>query len=264
MKARLTKEEYDRLPEGRLKAEYKPGEDEYYYPYIEADGGWAFENVENLRTTMRTERTRREEWERKHSDLAKTLDGVDPAEIQKLGEMKETIERMKNWTPDDKVQDRIASLEKTYNDKLQQAENTRVQDVTARDSRIKKLIVDAKSRKLLADAKCLDPDLFVDKIYDASRVEDNDAVVIIDEHGDPRTTKKAGAVGNMDLGEYIDTLKEQHPRNFAGSNASGGGGDPTGAGGTGSNGQQNKLLDLEPEARLTAIRQMQHAEGRGR
>ena len=251
MKGIVTQEEYGGLPDV-LQQEYTEGEDGRFYAKVEGVDGWEFQNVESLRTTMRTERQRRQEWERKHRDLEAKLGGIDVGE---LDSMKSELERLRKLPDESKTSERIKALETEYAQKLRDAESRTTQEVSVREERIKRLVIDSRSRRLLADAKCLDPDLFVDTIYRTCQVGEGDRVLVVDSHGDPVPTKKAGSVGNMTLEEYIDILKAQHPRNFKGSGASGGGADPAGAGGAGTHASGIPNFDkLPPDEKLKAIR----------
>ncbi len=118
----LSEDDYNGLNDV-LKAEYVKGEDDRYYPDVEADdSGWAFENVGNLRSTMAEERRRREKWEADYKALEKTLSGAKPEDIQSLPQLKRKIKEMENWTPDDKVQVRIDELKATYDEKLRRSQ----------------------------------------------------------------------------------------------------------------------------------------------
>ena len=103
MKGKYTEAEFKAL-DPVLQKEVKQGEDKHYYPIIDpTDDGWAFENVAGLRTTMREERKRREEWESKHAELQKTLSGADPEDVKKIADLKRKIKEMENWTPESRL-----------------------------------------------------------------------------------------------------------------------------------------------------------------
>lgn len=239
-----------------LQKEYVKGEDGRFYLKVEEVDGWAFENVTGLKQTVRSERERREEWERKHSELAKTVQGVDPSDIKNLPTLKAELERMKKWTPEEKVAERIRAHEEEYGRKLTASEELRLRENAEKDARIKSLIVGSQSSKYLAKLKCIDSTLHEAQIMSVTRTDDKGGIYVVGADGEPLTTKKPGAVGNMGLEEYCEMLRKTYPQNFKGSESTGGGGDPTGAGGAGGSKGTN-LAGLPPEERLKALRRSQ-------
>jgi len=257
LKGVLSEDEYGGLAEG-LRSEYVKGEDDQYYLDVEAVNGWSFENVDGLRTTMRSERQRREQWEKKHADLERTIGGASPEDIQKLGEMKEELERLRQLPDQAKVDERVRTLETQYKQKLDEAGSERDKGYAERDTRIKRLLVSGESRRLLMKLGCIEPDLHTHAIDMATKVGDNDEIVVVDNHGDPLPTARKGAVGNMTLEEFCESLRKRYPQNFKGAGASGGGADPSGAGGPGGM-KTDQFSKLPPAERLKQIRMQQAA-----
>lgn len=259
--AKLTEQEVTALPE-LIRKEYKQGEDKFFYPDVAEKDGWAFENVTGLRTTMRDERARREEWERKHGELARTLNGLDPKEITELPGLKKKLKEMESWTPEEKVQARILGLEGEYKTKLSDAERTRLEEISTREKEIRELLVDARARVVLSGLDAIDVEMLLPHVHRDVRVERKDGkslIIVVDDHGDPVTTKKAGAVGNMQLEELLEGYKKKWPNAFKGTGATGGGTSGSGAGGSGDNTQHPNSADLNkltPEQRLTQLRRM--------
>jgi hypothetical protein len=259
MKGVIATEEEFKALDPVLQGEYEKGEDDRYYAKIDSsEDGWAFENVQALKRTGETERASRKEWEKKYNELNKRLEGVDPEDVAKIASMKEQIEEMKKWTPDDKVKARIAELEKTYEQKLRESEESKIRDVSTRDARIQRLVVGRQSTDVLVKLGCIDPTLHAHEIELSTKVLDDDKIVVVDSNGDSVPTKIKGRVGDMTLEEFCQGIKERYPQNFKGSGSSGGGSDPTGAGGAGANGQNTKLASLPADERLKAIRRAQH------
>lgn len=264
MKAKYTEAEFKTLPEP-LQKELRQGEDKHYYPVIEAsDDGWAFENVANLRNTMREERNRREQWERKHAELTATLAGADPEDVKKIGELKRKLKEMETWQPDEKVAQRISGIESEYKSKLTAAEQEKEKSARELEGEVAELLIDDRARAHLVKIDAVDPELLLPHVRRQTRVVKNPTtkrreVIVVDAHGDPVPTKRPGAVGNMQLDELLEGYKKTWPNAFKGSSASGGGaGTSPGAGGSGnSNGTHPSAGDagkLTPEQRLIQLR----------
>jgi len=252
----ISEEDYNSLPETLREQAYKKGEDGRYYADVTGSDGWAFEHVEGLRSTMRTEREQRKEWERKHRDLAKTLDGIDVEEARKLDDYKKQIEELKKQNPDQRQQERIRELESTYQAKLDEQTAKYRDDVSSRDGRIKQLVVSDKARAILAKLKCIEPELHMHDIDTHTQISEEGAPVVVDRHGDPIPTKKAGVTGTMGLEEYCEELRKKYSHNFQGLGGTGSGSDPGGGtGGTTANG--NDLSKLPPDQRLAELRRRQ-------
>lgn len=262
MKARYTEEEYKTL-HVELQKELKQGEDKLWYPIIEEADGWAFENVHGLRETMRTERQRREEWERKHTDLTRTLGSVQPDDIKGLPDLKRKLKDMESWAPEEKVQARITAIEGEYRQKLADAEKLKNDEVGSLENELNQLLVVDHARAKLEKLRATDPDLLLPHVKARTRVVRDPAtkrrqVVVVDEHGDPLATKKPGAVGNMQLDELLEGYRKTWPTAFKAPETSGGGAGAPGAGGSGdsSSGHPNAgdASKLPPEQRLVALR----------
>lgn len=259
LKGILTEEEYGNLGDP-FKGEYVKGEDDQYYLDVEAVGDWAFENVAGLRNTAKTERQRREEWERKHNDLAKTLNGVSPEDVAKLNDMKEELERLRKLPDEEKTREKITALERKYENKLRESNEEKDSGFSARDERIKRLVVEGQASRILNELKCINPELHMGEVLRRCRATDDDEVEVLGADGEPAMTAKKGASGPMTLKEYLEGLKDRYPQNFRGTGAAGGGTDPGGAGGSGQHGNNpygpgfDKLSPLE---RLKRIRRAQ-------
>jgi len=264
VKGKYTEAEFKAL-DPVLQKEVKQGEDKHYYPIIDpTDDGWAFENVAGLRTTMREERKRREEWESKHAELQKTLSGADPEDVKKIADLKRKIKEMENWTPEEKVQQRIKSIEDGYQLKLTTSETEKAQLGAALEGEVAELLIDDRARQLLAKLDAVDTELLLPHVRRQTKVVRDPttkkrAVVVVDAHGDPVPTKRPGAVGNMQLDELLEGYKKQWPTAFKGAQASGGGAGGPGAGGSGNSNTGHPSAGgdpskLSPEQRLTNLR----------
>lgn len=117
LKGFVTKAEHDALaPE--LKKEYRQEGDGFVPDVVEVNG-FELKQVGKLMSALQTERAERAELERK----MKALDGIDPVAARTA---LADVERMKKWTPEDKLEEKVKAREeqivKTFTDKLSVSE----------------------------------------------------------------------------------------------------------------------------------------------
>jgi len=262
----LTEAEFAALPaEDWKRKEFKQGEDKRFYADLEPVDGWEFQHIEGLKATARTERERREKWEKEATDLKKAIGDMKPEEVAAL---KTRVEEMKLWTPDDKVKAQIASIEKQYADKVKQVEDQTSGKIAKREAEIRRLLVDASTREILSRKEVGgDAELLLPHVHPMVKVTLDDAtgkaaIQVVDANGDPIVSKKPGATGSMTLEELLTGhFKKQFPAAYKGSGATGGGapgttgGGAAGAGGAGNASQNGDLKNItSPAERLKQFR----------
>ena len=208
-----------------LKAAYKPmgeGSTDYILD-VEPDRGFSFENTENLRRTL--ERQKGEI--AKLNDLAKKFEGVDAEQARDaLGRVKD----MANWTPEQKVKEQMAALER----QLRDAHGSEKKALEAKLSELEGLVnttfVDGELSRVIAASGGSVPLLLPAIRGRVKAVRDGAKFVIrvIDEQGNPLVTRKPDASGDMGLDEFVPSLKNVpgYAPAFAGSGPAGGGTPP--------------------------------------
>ena len=218
--ALILKDAFESL-DSTLQSHYKPNAaGDGYVLDVGPVEGWALEDVKglkhvlgsanNLTTTLK-------------ADLAK-FEGIDP---EKAREALEKITKMGDWTPDDKVQEKIKSVQEQLTAKHQADLATRDQRVQLLETNLQKRIVDAVAIQAIAEQKG-SPTLLLPHIRSQTRVvEVNGEFVaqVVGADGQPKISMKQGNTGTMGVEELVESLKA-HPdfqRAFDGAGASGSG-----------------------------------------
>lgn len=212
-------ESLDALPEV-LRDHYIKHEDGKFRPVVNAANGWAFENVGGLKTTL----AKLKETEKALTGKLESFADLDPdlarTALQKL-------EEVQNWTPQDKVREKIEATTKQITDKFtRDLEAAKGQNQTLRaalDQRVR------TARILEAVAKHRgNPHMLVPAIERMTKtVEENgnwDARVIA-EDGSIRISMRPNTTEPMSIDELVEGMRKDPNwmAAFEGADASGSG-----------------------------------------
>lgn len=189
-----------------LRAHYKPGDNGTFILDVIPSKTLALENAAGLRTALEKERAAKETHER----ALKAFEGLDAS---KAREALNEVEKMRNWTPEDKVKDKIASQVKQVEEK-HQGEMKIVTDKAGRyRSQVEKLLIDSVAVTAISKAGGV-PELLLPHVRAQTKVEelpDGSMVArVVKEDGSPRVSLKPNNTGPMDIEELVLTLKA-HP-----------------------------------------------------
>ncbi len=239
LKAILNKAEYEVLsPE--LKKEYKAGTEELKDSFIldvenvstTFGAVYALENVAGLKSALASER----ENAKKLKKIAESVEGLDLDEAKSA--MKK-LKDMKDWTPEQKVQEQIAAVQKQLTDKFGKELKEKETKLTSVTSQLEKTLVDNEAIKALGEHKG-SVDLLLPHIRMKTKITEKDGKLIVEvigKDGVPRISNKSGSTDPMSIGELVAEMKtdETFSRAFDGARASGSG--ASGGGRTNGSGQ---------------------------
>lgn len=218
--------EYKQITEGPHKGKFIAD--------ITSVDGFGLEDIKGLKATVSSTRSERDALAQKVSKL-----GTHTAE--EIAEAIARLEEIKNFNPDEKSAAKIEAMKKQLAEKHATELTTLQKTLQDRDRELSEIMVDSAATAAIAKHKG-NLTLLLPHVRAAIRVvrdKETGKVVrqIIDEKGNARVSMKQGNTDNMDVDEYVETLrgsKEFAPA-FAGSGSSGAGAGTTPSGGTPSN-----------------------------
>lgn len=237
LKAIISAEEHGKLAK-ELQGEYSQAKDGRFVLAVDPVDGWGLEDVAGLKTTLAKER----EAAKKSAELLEAFKDLDPKAAR---DALTKVEKMKDWTPDEKVKETIKARE----DVLTRAHAEEVKKLSDRNAfltgALSEHLIDAEVGRALNGKASVE--LLLPIIKGKTRVDEKDGkfqVVVLDESGTPRMTMKRGADGrtstdNMGLEEFALSLKEnpKYAPAFFGSGHSGSGAAGSSSGGSGGSGR---------------------------
>lgn len=231
MKAKLTQEEFDKLANKELKAEYNET-DGVYILKVEAVDGLVLENVDALKKTVTTLRGEKKDLVAK-VEAYKEGDGfLDPV---KAREALTKVGEFQNWTPDKKVQELVAAREAAISEQLGTKIKQLDQELVLTRSQLEEQLVDTAAISAISAAKASVKLLFP-HVKSRIKVERNTAgkyvAQVLDDDGSPAMTKKTGSMDPMSLEELVETFRadSELAAAFQGAGASGSGAQGAGSG----------------------------------
>jgi hypothetical protein len=252
IKGHLTKDEWGKL--GDESKGYYVADGERYRLDVQADTGWAFEDVTALRRAHDADRHARKSAEGTLSSWTEL--GVEPKAAR---EALDKLKAMANWTPDDKVREQMeavkAALSKEYNER----EATLKGQLDSVTGQLESVLVDSAlataigargNHKMLVPA--MKPHMKV-MLDEASK---RFVARVLGEKGTPRISIKdpSGYMGPEELVEEFARDKDWAPA-FNGSGAAGAG-SPASGGPGGRPGGMNLTLkrsEMHDQGRLNAV-----------
>ena len=213
-----------------IAKEYKQGDDGKFRLDVEAVGGYALENITGLKTSLQSERSRAEEASR----ALKAFEGLDASAAR---EAIKKLEEVRNWSPDQKVQEQIAASVKTVEQKYGKQLEEATGQLKQLESALSASMIDQATTASIAKHGGV-AELLLPHVRNVTRLRKTDngryVVDVIDPASNTvRMSPKGTSTSNMTLEELVEEMKA-HPvfgRAFPGSGASGGGSSSGGGGG---------------------------------
>lgn len=229
MALKATLDKLDGLDDA-AKALYKP-DGEHFILDVEPTGGFALENVTALKTALQRERESAEA----ATKVSKAFDGLDPA---KARDALEKVEKMRDWTPDDKVKDLLEARTKTLAEKLnaEKAEIERKLDTYR--TQYEAVTIDAALKDAAAKAKFISPALAPKLFRDAVKLHETEQgllPVVLGSDGKPvQVVENNGTVRFQTIEEYVAGMAktEEYAPLVAANSATGTAGKQPAAGGS--------------------------------
>lgn len=217
----------DGLPADVAK-EYKKRDDGKYQLDVVAVDGMELAEVSKLQSALAKER----ENNRKANDQLKTFEGIEPGKardaLKKVGEMS-------NWTPEQKVQEKIDSVKAQLLDAHGKEKAGLETKLTKLTKQLESAMIISVATQALAEQKG-SVKLLMPHIQGRTRLREVDGKFIVDVLGDDGNPRVAGSDGHsMSISELVAEMKTQKDfaSAFEGTNASGSGAAPGGGKATG-------------------------------
>lgn len=235
MKAKITKDEFNALPEA-LRKEYKEQGDKYLL-IVDSVDGWALEDVTGLRSALGKERDNATNATRELTQLREQFKDIDPTLAR---DALDKVGKMKDWLPDERVKEtvkqNVQAARQEMQTKLDEA-NKSLQTVT---SQLEAELIDARATKAISDAKgkvgLMLPHV-KGRMKMAKDANGRYVVQVLDKSGNPAYSAKSGNGDPMPLAELLESFKTDPDFTSAfeasGSSGSGAGGPGAGAGANG-------------------------------
>lgn len=218
-----------------LQALYKEvgeGNDKSYVLDVEKDGDWELVNTSGLTSALSKERQNVKE-------LKKKLEAFGDLEPDAAQEALKKIEEMKNWKPDDKVQEQIDSAKRQLIEQHRKELAAREAEAKDLEAQLKQLLVTDQARKSLEKHGAKSTELLLPHVEKRAQMDRHNGTfrpVVKGNDGHERI-RSDGSPFTID--DLVAEMKSQDEFSvaFSGSGASGGGaesGKPAGGDGSGS------------------------------
>ena len=203
------------------KGFYKETEDGKFMLDVTPVEGYTLEKVDGLRSALSKER-------QNVTTLKEQVSGLDGLDLAEAREAMKQVEKMKDWTPEEEVKQKMAA-------QIQQIETKFNKDLGIKDTAIATLVsqlettlVDNAVRSALSSHEMVKggSDLImphIKKFIKLTEVDGNKVPQILNENGEPRISQETGATGPMGIPEFITTLKDHEACSlvFKGTGANG-------------------------------------------
>jgi len=220
----IKQEIFDNLSDD-LKKEYNKQDNGMFMLDVAPVDDFALENVKGLKSALSSERTAREEADKK----LKVYDGLD---AEKAREALKKVEELASGKLDDKAKEQIEALKGQLGEKHQKEIDEKVQEI----EKYKAAAINSTKGRAITDAlaKHKGAPYLADTIEKSVKAEfdDKGSVIlkVLDDNGVARISNASGSQDLMSIEEYVADMKGQdtYASAFEGSNASG-----SGAGGSG-------------------------------
>lgn len=202
LKALITKDDHAKLAKD-VAALYIAHGEQFVLDVEEVDG-FALKDVAKQQKALNEERTQREAAEKK----LKAFGDLDP---QKAREALDRVATLKD-SPD--VEAQISARVQTVRTKLESDIRERDEKLAAQQKSLESLLIEGQlasaltgqDGKPIGSAKLLMP-FVAPHLKIEQGADGKPRVVVIDEKGGPRMTKKSGSADNMSLEEFVLSLK---------------------------------------------------------
>ena len=252
MKAFLTEDEHKKLSPD-LQKEYQKTEDGRYRVVVEAQDGWAFENVTGLRSALESERALHAAEKGKVAKFS----GLDPDAARKAIN---DLQALQGAQPPEKVALQLKALEDQLVDKHGKERQKLEAEIGILTKGLEKALIESVATQELTKPDINgSPALLMPIIQRSVKMEKTDkgdfVVRVLNPDGTPRITRKAGSVAPMEIGEFISEMRQSpdYAPAFKAPGASGSGSAGTRSGGTG-NSHVISATDAKDPAKYRAAR----------
>ncbi len=189
---------------------------------VSSAGGWGLDRVDDLKKQLSTAETKHQ----KATDLLKSFDDLDP---KKARDAIAKVAEMADWTPDDKVQEKLAADKKVLEDKFQSDIASTQAERDELLGQVKRQLIDGEGLKAIAAVKG-NVALLLPAVQSRSRVEKDDqgnyVARVIDADGNARVTTEQGKTHKMTISELVGVVLRDdadYKVCYQGGGASGGG-----------------------------------------
>ena len=257
-----------------------------YAVVLQPKNGWNNENVSGLKDSLRKRRDGTERLDELEAQIAKFT------ELGTLEELSEALETRRKLAEKYVPSDEAKAAKEAYGAELKQQHKKEIEklmsDLEARDKSISaldretsKLLIDAAVRGIMSRNKNLrgNTDRVIEHLrssgpHGKSRAqvirEDGKpprVVILADEDGKPKMTTKANSTDDMELEEYLGSLRENESWRgvFYDTVAQGVGGDPDATTSVGSDPSKVRITeaDMNDFSRYQQLREEAMKEGKG-
>lgn len=222
LKAKLSEEEFGQLSSG-LEEHYKAGEDGDYVLQVTSVDGFGLDDTAGLKKVLNEVKDERARLRVEVRGYKEKLEDVDVDEL--LG-AHEKVKSMQDWTPDDKVRDRIAEETKKLQQKLDKQTNTASEREKFLLKHLHTAMIESEAITAIKEHEGSIPLLLPHLVGKAKLVEADEGfnVKIVGKDGIALPSNKQGEHGDMGFMEYVgDVMKndEHFAVAFSGTDASG-------------------------------------------
>lgn len=241
-----------------IAKEYTQRADGKFVLSVDPVDGMALEDVAGLRSGLEKERQNVDEIKKQ----LKSFEGLDAA---KARDALEKLEKMKTWTPEEKVQQQIEA-------KIAEIRVKFEKDLNDRDGRIKSLTSSLEHEMIVQQATAEIakrkgvPELLLPHIRNRSRVVEKDGkhvVEILDKDGNLDRSPKDGYKSGKTMSELVEEMQgsDIFSRAFDGSGTGGSGSTSPKGSGSGSRGWTLTSQDAKDPMKYRAAREAAEKAG---
>lgn len=264
----VTEDQYGSLEEG-VQRFYSKQQDGTYLLKVGAVNGFNLENVEGLKNSLAAARNERDS----ARNQLKAFEGID---VAKAREALEKVEAMRNWTPDDKVKEKIDQAVRDIKAKAETDLQAAAELADKYKGQLGELLVDHAAREALGSHELVEggADLIMPHIRGQVKIKEVEGRLVarvVNPDGSDKVSMRQGVTDPMGVAELVEVMskdkrfapvwKAKHAAGSGGGSGAGG----TGGGGSGSGhavggrsgGGEGGGGTLDPVERLSAARRAQ-------
>jgi hypothetical protein len=274
LKARITKEEWEGLPD-EVKTHYAEAEDGTYGLGVTPVDGLELMNPANLKKALSSERSKASEAEKARKAVEAKWGDLEPDAAR---DALAKLEEMAGMDPEGKAKAEREAFEKNLSDKFEADRKKFLDKHTAEreadakertvlEAQLENQLIAAAASKAIADAGG-SVELLLPIVRQSTRMKKNDdgtfSVVVLDAEGTERLSPVAGSTTPMSISELVEEKKgdKKYARAYDGSGASGSGAGRSGAQGSGASAYKLSGADAKNPAKYRAAKEAADKAGR--
>jgi len=202
LKAILTSEEYEALSENSaIQSEYVEKDGKYFLD-VTPVGTFALEDVGGLKTAYAKQMADAKEL----TKSLKTFDGINPDDARTA---LEKVKEMSDWTPEQKVQEKIESVTLQMEEKHRKEMVDKDATIELQNQVIEQEKVHNAAAKAIADHGG-DVELLMPHVLASCKCKregDNWVVTVLDAEGNPKISNQPGSTAPMTIAERVTEMK---------------------------------------------------------